>query len=101
MLRKSRNLTISQLSKDIGISSQYLSEMERGGRKCLNEDKAAALAQVLSLSADESKELSELAEETRRRVPIPADVKAFIESNPYIVDEIRYVMERKERFRAS
>lgn len=101
MLRKSRNLTISQLSKAIGISSQYLSEMERGGRKCLNDEKAAALSQVLSLSAEENKELSELAEETRRRVPIPADVKAFIESNPYIVDEIRYVMERKERYRAS
>ncbi len=40
MLRKSRNLTISQLSKAIGISSQYLSEMERGGRKCLNEENA-------------------------------------------------------------
>ena len=65
MLRKSRNLTISELSKAIEISSQYLSEMERGGRKCLNEDKAAALSQVLSLSEHEYELLVELAEETK------------------------------------
>ena len=100
-LRGSRALTIEKLSKQIGISSQYLSEMERGGRKCLNEDKAAALSQVLSLSEHEYELLVELAEETKRRVAIPADVKAFIELNPYIIDEIRCVMEHGERYRAS
>lgn len=93
-LRKCRKLTIEQLAKEIGISSQYLSEMERGGRKCLNEEKTAALVKALSITEDEDTILKELAEKVSKRVSIPTDIRAYIEENPYIIKEISLTMER-------
>ncbi|AOZ97900.1 helix-turn-helix domain-containing protein [Butyrivibrio hungatei] len=101
VLRKSRNLTIMQLAKDIGISSQYLSEMERGGRKCLNEEKTNALRKALSITEEENVMLKKLADKVSKRVIIPADIKAYIEENPYIIEEIHLAMERGLRVRVS
>ena len=100
MLRKSRKLTIEQLSKEIGISSQYLSEMERGGRKCLNEEKTAALVKTLSITEEENAVLKDLAEKVSKRAPIPTDIRAYIEENPYIIEEISLAMERGLKVRA-
>ena len=87
-LRGSRALTISELSKAIGISSQYLSEIERGGRKCLNDEKAAALRDKLSLSDSEYALLSELKDKCLKRCPLPDGLVAFLEENPDIVSKI-------------
>ena len=92
-LRKSRNYTILGLYKAIGLSSQYLSEIERGGRKSLNEDKAAALSETLHLTDMEKECLYNLSEEVKKRVTIPADVRAYIESNPTIIAEIQKAMD--------
>ncbi len=99
-LRKNRNLTISELSKAIGISSQYLSEIERGGRKCLNEEKTAALRDVLDLNENEYSTLLSLADKVSKRVTIPADVRAYIEENPYIIEEVMLAMENKLKIKA-
>ncbi len=99
-LRGSRALTIEKLSKQIGISSQYLSEIERGGRKCLNEEKTAVLRDVLDLNENEYSTLLSLADKVSKRVTIPADVRAYIEENPYIIEEVMLAMENKLKIKA-
>lgn len=87
-------MTIERLAREIKVSSQYLSEIERGGRKCLNDEKTAVLSDVLALSNEEACSLLELAERVKNRAVIPADVRAYIEENPDIIAEIQFAMER-------
>ncbi len=91
-LRIKRGLTIKELAEQIGISGQYLSEMERGGRKCLNDEKTAAITDALKLTECEAIRLAFLSEKIKNRVAIPVDVRAYIEENPYIISEIEKVM---------
>ena len=87
-LRKSRGFSLNKTAKLIGISGQYLSEIERGGRKCLNGDSSAAFSVILGLGPDESERLCVLKEKLLNKPPIPLSVVTFLEDNPDVVFDI-------------
>lgn len=94
-LRTSRGLTIGKLSRMIGISGQYLSEVERGGRKCLALEKTELLINELELTEKETDILYGLFEREWNRIALPQNIITFLETNPDVVSEIckRYGIE--------
>ncbi len=87
-LRAETGLTIQKTADLIGVSSQYLSEIERGGRKCLNDEKTAVFIEKLSVPEDKAGVLLKLHERMADRVPLPKELISFLEENPDIVRKI-------------
>ena len=92
-IRISRGLSQGSLAKALGLSSQYVSEVERGGRRPFNDEISDRLFDILKLSEGERTVYWELTEKANNRTPLPADIKVFIEENPYIIGELYKAME--------
>ena len=94
-LRTNRGLTINKLSRMIGLSGQYISEVERGGRKCLTIEKTERLINELVLTKEETDILYSLFDREKNRKPLPQNLITFLEINPDVIGEIceRYGIE--------
>ena len=51
-IRKSKNMTLMDVSRSVGISAAYLSDIERGNRHG-TRDTLQRIAEVLGVSADD------------------------------------------------
>ncbi len=63
------------------MSTQYLSEIERGGRKCLTEEKTSAFVEKLELSDASLRTLLILRGEMLHKKPLPDNLLRFLEGN--------------------
>ena len=99
-IRNRRCLSIKEAAGLIGISGQYLSEIERGGRKPLTEEKAAKMMEAYYLTDEEGKELQSLISEYETMGLMMKDINTYIRNNPYIIDELRMAMENNLTIRA-
>ena len=86
------HLTIGMAAKEIGISNQYLSEIERGKRKCLNSEKFENACCLYEITGHEKEELKRKGNENITLPQIPNDMELYIRKNPYIMEEIRKAM---------
>ena len=91
-LRINSGLSILKISKLLGISSQYLSEIERGGRKPLSEEKTCLFAETLGISKEDTKQLISLRNEELNRVSVPDEVIDYLQRNPKVIDDILSLM---------
>ncbi len=92
-IRVERGLSQEMLARALGLSPQYVSEVERGGRGPFNETIADRLFEGLKLTENEREEYLLLEEKANNRTILPAGVKAYIEENPYIIGELYKAME--------
>lgn len=90
------HLTIGDAAKKIGVSNQYLSEIERGKRKCLNDERFDAACCLYGIKGAEKESLKEKAKENISLPQIPPDIEMYIRRHPEIIEEIRKIMEVKE-----
>ena len=67
-LREARGVTVTELARRIGVTTAYLSDIERrAGKRPPRPERVERIAEVLNLSQEESARLLELA--TRERLP--------------------------------
>ena len=90
-LRSTHCVTCQQLAHNVGISTAYLSQLERGVR--LNPDPQLLLriAQVLSLSPKEATTLFDLYAETTGN--LPPDITEYLNGNSAVQRALRQARE--------
>ena len=64
-----RELTMQDVGNHLGISTQYVSEIEKGRRKPLNGERLERLASFLRLSEEDSATMYDLASRENHEVP--------------------------------
>ena len=80
--RMEHEMTMRTLSNALGISSPYLYDVEQGNRNPLKKEHLEKLAQIYSLSEEETAYMFDLAGIDRGIVPL--DLPDYILSNPYV-----------------
>ena len=93
--RKSKNIKLKDFAEMIGISSVYASYIETGKRPAPSREKCDAIADVLSLTADETDHMRRLASCSRHERQLPDDLNDYLTEAPYIIDAIRISMENE------
>ena len=69
-LRKSRNLTLAEMAKSIGVSSAYLSALEHGKRGRPSWHLVQSIIAYLNIIWDEAEELIKLSRVSHPRIAI-------------------------------
>ncbi len=87
-MRKDRGLSQKGAAELIGISAQYLSELERGGRKSLDDEKNEKIAEVFGLLESQRETLMRLSHEKEKKEDIPKETLDFLKRNPDVIIEI-------------
>jgi len=91
-LRKNRKMPMRILAYRIGVSAQYLSEVEKGRKAPLTQEKIKIAAEVLDLTEEEKEELYDLAARDRAgsgQVSAPQDCIDYLAQNPQAVRALR------------
>lgn len=86
-LRKERKVTLKDMADQLGISSPYLSDVEKGRRDSFGIDKLNEIVRILDLSKDETEKLMDLAGEQRDN--IAPDLPEYIVGKDYINAALR------------
>jgi transcriptional regulator with XRE-family HTH domain len=79
-LRRSKGKTLDEISKRVGVSLSFLSDIETGRRSPFEADKMEEFARFLLLTEEQKAELYDRAAKYRQSVP--DDVKAVIMTAP-------------------
>lgn len=87
--RKQRMLKLNTFAKQIGISNVYLSYIETDKRPAPSRPILQRISAELQLNPDEESYMYSLAELSRRRVDLPADVWGYVTSRPYVYETLR------------
>jgi transcriptional regulator with XRE-family HTH domain len=80
--RTELGMTMRTLANALGVSSPYLYDVEQGNRNPLKKEHLEKLAEVFSLSEEETAYMFDLAGIDRGIVPL--DLPDYILSNPYV-----------------
>ncbi len=80
--RTEHEMTSRALSTSLSISSPYLYDVEQGNRNPLKKEHLEKLAEIFSLSEEETAYMFDLAGIDRGIVPL--DLPDYILSNPYV-----------------
>ncbi len=86
-LRKSRRVTLKDMAEAIGITSPYLSDVEKGRRDSFDIDKLNLIVDVLGLSEEETDQLMNLAGDQRKN--IAPDLPEYVAGKDYINAALR------------
>jgi transcriptional regulator with XRE-family HTH domain len=89
-LRKEKQKSLRETAKAIEVSPQFLSEVEKGRKSTLTNERIEKLARFLSLTETQTYTLYDIAAEARTTndVIIPQDCVDFA-SNSYVVEALR------------
>lgn len=87
-LRKDRQKSLRETAKAIEVSPQFLSEVEKGRRSTLTNERIEKLARFLSLTDTQTYTLYDMAAEAKNDVSIPQDCVEYA-SNSYVVEALR------------
>lgn len=93
--RKRAGIRILKLAPTLGISSGYLSDIERGRRGAPSFEVLQKTAELLELSQNERFMLYDLAAETKQPPVLADDLNEYIYQNPAIRELLRFSMERQ------
>ena len=85
---KGTNQKKSDIIKSLGITNQYLHDMENG-KRVPSSNLMKSMITVLDLSEQEQIELYDLASESHKIKKVPADIEEYIIENKEAKDEIR------------
>ena len=85
--RMLRNVTCQQLAKRIGISTAYLSQLERGIRINPDSQLLLKIAHVLNLSVEDSNTLFDLYAEVSGH--LPPDITDYLNGNQVVQQFLR------------
>ena len=88
---KGTNQKKSDIIKSLGITNQYLHDMENG-KRVPSSNLMKSMITVLDLSEQEQIELYDLASESHKIKKVPADIEEYIIENKEAKDEIRKLM---------
>lgn len=88
---KSANQKKSDIIKSLGITNQYLYDMENG-KRVPSSNLMKSMIIVLELSEQEQLELYDLASESHKIKKVPADIEEYIIENKKAKDKIRKLM---------
>ncbi len=88
---KKTNQKKSDIIKSLGITSQYLHDIENG-KRIPSTSLMKSMIIVLELGEQEQIELYDLASESHKIKKVPADIEEFIIENKRAKDEIRKLM---------
>lgn len=97
-LRLSREKSLRETAKAIGVSPQFYSEVEKGRGNALVRERLISLRDFLVLTEDEADELFERAADARSDtsdkqrdgdVIVPQDCADYVANNPYVVEALR------------
>ena len=81
----------TQITKEFGITSQYLNDMENG-KRVPSVSLMKTMIDVLDLSDEEQIELYDLASESHKTKRIPADIEEYIMANEEAKNKIRKII---------
>jgi len=90
MLRRKRGRSMRETAFAIEVSSQFLSEVEKG-RRTLTAERMGKLEAFLNLSDEESRNMYDKAAETRKYkdVAVPQDFSDYIVERDYAMAALR------------
>lgn len=83
----------TQITKEFGITSQYLHDIENG-KRVPSASLMKTMIDVLGLSEKEQIELYDLASESHKTKRIPADIEEYIIENDGAKNEIRKLISK-------
>ena len=95
-LRKSRQKSLRETAKAIGVSPQYYSEVEKGRRGALTPDRLKLLASFLLLDSEEIKDLYDIQAEEKSNddnIVVPQDCVNYVVSNQFVLEALRLSQE--------
>lgn len=89
-IRKEKRKSLRETAKAIEVSPQFLSEVEKGRKSTLTNERIEKLAKFLTLSETQTYTLYDMAAEARTSndVLIPQDCVDYA-SNPYVLEALR------------
>ncbi len=90
-LRKKTKITIKDLMSKLGISHQYINDLENEKRTPSNS-LLEKIADVYNLNHQERIKLFDLATESSKTKKIPVDIENYIKNNKNAKDEIRKII---------
>lgn len=86
-LRKGRRITLKDMAAKLGITSPYLSDVEKGRRDSFDIDKLNQIVQILNLNEEEADKLMNLAGDQRNE--IAPDLSDYVARKDYINAALR------------
>lgn len=87
-LRKKTNITIKDLMSKLGISHQYINDLENG-KRTPSDSLLEKIADVYNLKHQERIKLFDLATESSKTKKIPVDIANYIKDNKKAKEAIR------------
>ena len=85
--RKDQMITLKAMAEAIGISSPYLSDVEKGKRYSFDLGKLEKIAKILNMSEEEKNEMMDLA--GKQREEVAPDLFEYINSTPAVSVALR------------
>lgn len=86
-LRKERRITLKDMAAKLGITSPYLSDVEKGRRDSFDIDKLNQIVEILDLSKEEADKLMNLAGDQRN--DIAPDLPEYVAGRDYVNAALR------------
>lgn len=87
-LRKSREKSLRETAKAIGVSPQFYSEVEKGRRNTFTKERMEKLAAYLMLNEEESRMLYDKAKEANNAA-LPLDCEDYAADHAFVVEALR------------
>lgn len=86
----------SEIIKELGITPQYLNDIENG-KRIPSAELMKKIINILELNDDEKIELYDLASYEHKKKTIPADIEEFILNNKDVKSKIRKMIMEMEK----
>ncbi len=87
-LRRSRERTLRETGKAIGVSPQFYSEVEKGRRNVLTKDRMEKLAGYLVLNEEERHTLYDKAKDANNAA-LPMDCEDYAADHAFVAEALR------------
>lgn len=87
-LRRSREKTLRETGKAIGVSPQFYSEVEKGRRNVLTKDRMEKLADYLVLNDEERHTLYDKAKDANNAA-LPMDCEDYAADHAFVAEALR------------
>lgn len=85
--RKEKRITLKAMAESLGITSPYLSDVEKGNRDSFDLDKLERIAIILEMTEEEKAKMMDLAGSQREEVA--PDLHEYILKTPAVTAELR------------
>lgn len=87
-MRLKKNVSLRKLAEEIGVAAPYLSDVEKGRRNPLSEEKMRKVIEVLGLTPEEANELFDHAALERKGTVAP-DISSYVSDHESVRAALR------------